>query len=130
MRQRDVMSLIKQSAPLLSMEAYEEDDRPLGAAIEAAGREEACVWHRVRCCPSPTHHCQYQASLRQIAIRPRAMPFNPLHPRLVYHCTLMASGQVSPVDQSHSNYLDKMFRPVLRDFCDVVAVMGAGVRAG
>mmetsp|Transcript_20854 Transcript_20854/g.62756 ORF Transcript_20854/g.62756 Transcript_20854/m.62756 type:complete len:1085 (+) Transcript_20854:1468-4722(+) len=46
MRQRDVMSLIKQSAPLLSMEAYEEDDRPLAAAIEAAGREESCVWHR------------------------------------------------------------------------------------
>lgn len=59
MRQRDVMSLIKQSAPLLSMEAYEEDDRPLAAAIEAAGREESCVWHRVRCCPSPTRHSRY-----------------------------------------------------------------------
>ena len=53
MRQRDVMSLIKQSAPLLSMEAYEEDDRPLAAAIEAAGRDEACVWHRVPPPPDP-----------------------------------------------------------------------------
>lgn len=47
MRPRDVMSLIKQSAPLLSMEAYEEEDRPLGVAIESAARDETCVWHRV-----------------------------------------------------------------------------------
>lgn len=41
------MSLIKQSAPLLSMEAYEEVDRPLAGAIESAARDETCVWHRV-----------------------------------------------------------------------------------
>ncbi len=56
MRQRDVMSLIKQPAPLLSMEAYEEDDRPLAAAIEAAGRDEACVWHRVGAPPTRPPH--------------------------------------------------------------------------
>lgn len=47
MPRRDVMSLIKNPAPLLSMEAYEEEDHPLGGIIEAAARDESCVWHRV-----------------------------------------------------------------------------------
>jgi len=47
LRQRDVMDLIKRPAPLLSMEAYEEDERPLGGLVDAAGRNEKTVWNRV-----------------------------------------------------------------------------------
>lgn len=41
------MDLIKRPAPLLSMEAYEDEETALGHLVDAAGRDEATVWHRV-----------------------------------------------------------------------------------
>lgn len=40
--------ILQRPAPLLSMEAYEDEEAPLGQLAEAAGRDEATVWHRVR----------------------------------------------------------------------------------
>lgn len=38
---------MQRPAPLLSMEAYEDEETPLGQLVEAAGRDEGTVWHRV-----------------------------------------------------------------------------------
>jgi hypothetical protein len=38
---------VQRPAPLLSMEAYEDEETPLGQLVEAAGRDEGTVWHRV-----------------------------------------------------------------------------------
>jgi hypothetical protein len=41
---------VQRPAPLLSMEAYEDEETPLGQLVEAAGRDEGTVWHRVSAC--------------------------------------------------------------------------------
>jgi hypothetical protein len=51
----DALSLIKRptAVPLLSMEQYEDEERPLAELIYDAGCNEDCVWNRVRpVCPS------------------------------------------------------------------------------
>ena len=45
--QRNPMSLLKQPAPLLSIEAYEAVILPMDDLRDAAGRAENCVWNRV-----------------------------------------------------------------------------------
>ncbi len=48
MPRRDPMSLLRMAAPLLSMEAYEDEAKPLDDLRDAAGRSEDCLWNRVR----------------------------------------------------------------------------------
>lgn len=49
MSQRNPLDLIKTDVPLLSEATTSKQPRTLGPLIDAAGRDEQCVWHRV--CP-------------------------------------------------------------------------------
>ena len=53
-QRRNPMDLLKRPAPLLSMEAYEAEVKPLDDLRDAAGRDETCVWNRVRPCENRT----------------------------------------------------------------------------
>ena len=45
---RNPLDMIKGTAPLLSQEKRQAPARPLGPLETAAGRDETCVWQRVR----------------------------------------------------------------------------------
>lgn len=52
---RNPLDLIKTDAPLLSEAKTSKAKRALGPLLEAAGRDEACVWYRVSLLTPP--HC-------------------------------------------------------------------------
>lgn len=49
MSQRNPLDLIKTDVPLLSEAKSSKQPRTLGPLLDAAGRDESCVWYRV--CP-------------------------------------------------------------------------------
>ena len=50
MSARNPLDLIKSDAPLLSEAKSSKQPRALAPLVEAAGRDETCVWYRVRTC--------------------------------------------------------------------------------
>lgn len=44
---RNPLEMIKRDPPLLSADKSRAPARPLGPLLDAAGRDEACVWYRV-----------------------------------------------------------------------------------
>lgn len=54
---RNPLDLIKTDAPLLSEAKTSKSKRALAPLLDAAGRDEACVWYRVR--PHVPHHVAY-----------------------------------------------------------------------
>lgn len=48
---RNPLDLIKSDAPLLSEAKTSKSKRALAPLLDAAGRDEACVWYRVRSNP-------------------------------------------------------------------------------
>ena len=45
---RNPLDMIKRDVPLLSQPKQRQQQRPLSPLIDAAGRDESCVWYRVR----------------------------------------------------------------------------------
>ena len=45
---RNPLDMIKRGVPLLSQPKQRQQQRPLSPLIDAAGRDESCVWYRVR----------------------------------------------------------------------------------
>ena len=60
---RNPLDLIKTDAPLLSEAKTSKSKRALAPLLDAAGRDEACVWYRVIPHPLITHHCSCRVSL-------------------------------------------------------------------
>jgi len=79
MSARNPLDLIKSDAPLLSEAKSSKQPRALAPLVEAAGRDETCVWYRVRtCCCSVIRHSVHRM-LFGVVVIPKCPMFS--HPQ-------------------------------------------------
>lgn len=74
---RNPLDLIKTDAPLLSEAKTSKSKRALAPLLDAAGRDEACVWYRVRPMLSSLLRHRYFRQLQCFAINACGHPDGP-----------------------------------------------------
>jgi len=82
------LDLIKSDAPLLSEAKSSKQPRALAPLVEAAGRDETCVWYRVRtpCCSVLT--AAAGRSVRRVSFGVVLIPKCPMSVILSQDCTV------------------------------------------